>query len=198
MSYPGPVNPDDPRVQRTRDRLRAALLSLAAEQELGSVTMAAVARRAGINRATAYQHYADLDSLVADAMDGAVTHVARCAALCPLDQPGDPLDRSRTRPPEPLVDLFAHVAANAVLYQRMLSAQGSARFSNLLRQRLTEALADRFSAGARPPGFDDVPVTTHAAYLAGALVGVVAVACTGDTNPADHARAAWRLLVPTR
>ncbi|QRN80797.1 MAG: TetR family transcriptional regulator, partial [Nocardiopsis sp. BM-2018] len=121
------MNPDDPRVQRTRDRLRAALLFLAAERELGSVTMAAVARQAGINRATAYQHYADLDALVADAMDGALSHVARCAALCPLDQPRD-------RAPEPLVDLFTHVAANAVLYQRMLSAQGSARFSNLLRQ----------------------------------------------------------------
>ncbi|WP_017585361.1 TetR/AcrR family transcriptional regulator [Nocardiopsis ganjiahuensis] len=185
------MNPDDPRVQRTRDRLRAALLSLAARHDLGSVTMAAVARQAGINRATVYQHYADLDALVADAMDGAVTHVARCAALCPLDQPRD-------RAPEPLVDLFTHVADNAVLYRRMLSGQGSARFSNLLRQRLTEALAERFTAGARPSGFDDVPVTTHAAYLAGALVGVVAVACAEPEPPAEHARDAWRLLVPAR
>ncbi len=185
------MNPDDPRVQRTRDRLRAALLSLTARHELGSLTMAAVARQAGINRATVYQHYADLDALVADAMDGAVAHVARCAALCPLDQPRD-------RAPEPLVDLFTHVGANAVLYRRMLSEQGSARFSNQLRQRLTDALTDRFTTGARPPGYDDVPVTVHAAYLAGALVGVVAVACTATAPPADHARAAWRLLAPVR
>jgi AcrR family transcriptional regulator len=161
------VNPDDPRVQRTRDRLRTALLSLAAQSEPGAVTVSTVARRAGVNRATVYQHYADLDALIADAMESAVAHVARCAALCPLDAPRD-------RAPEPLVDLFGHVADSAVLYRRMLSDHGSARFTNRLRGRLAEELAARFEEGARPPGFDGVPVRTHAAYLAGALVGVIA------------------------
>ncbi|WP_017571300.1 TetR/AcrR family transcriptional regulator [Nocardiopsis halotolerans] len=182
------MNPDDPRVQRTRDRLRAALLSLAAETDLGDVTMTAVARRAEVNRATVYQHYADLDALVADAMDGAVAHVARCAALCPLDAPRD-------RPPEPLVDLFGHVADRAVLYRRMLSDHGSARFANRLRTRLTDELAARFERGTRPPGA--VPARTHAAYLAGALVGVIAdwVGGDGDPGPAGEvALATWRLL----
>ncbi|MFD3688421.1 TetR/AcrR family transcriptional regulator [Nocardiopsis sp. NPDC058631] len=161
------MNLDDPRARRTRDRLRAALLSLATERELNDVTMSAVARHAEVNRATAYQHYADLDALIADAMDDAVAHVARCAALCPLDAP-------RGLAPEPLVDLFTHVSENAVLYRRMLSDQGSPRFANRLRERLAEALAARFATGARPAGFDGVPVRTHAAYLAGALVGVIA------------------------
>ncbi|MEU0238813.1 TetR-like C-terminal domain-containing protein [Nocardiopsis sp. NPDC006198] len=169
------MNPDDPRARRTRDRLRAALLSLAAERELADVTMSAVARCAEVNRATVYQHYADLDALVADAMDDAVAHVARCAALCPLDAPRD-------RPPEPLVDLFAHVSENAVLYRRMLSDQGSPRFANRLRERLAGELAARFAAGAGPAGFDDVPVRTHAAYLAGALVGVIADGVRAGTD----------------
>ena len=207
------MNLDDPRARRTRDRLRAALLSLAAERELGDVTMSAVARRAEVNRATVYQHYADLDALVADAMDDAVAHVARCAALCPLDAPRD-------RAPEPLVDLFEHVSENAVLYRRMLSDQGSPRFANRLRERLAEELAARFAAGTRPAGFGDVPVRTHSAYLAGALVGVIADGVRagigtetgpGDAHPAgdsadgahgaggaDGARslalATWRLL----
>ncbi|MFJ9554847.1 TetR/AcrR family transcriptional regulator [Nocardiopsis sp. NPDC101807] len=175
------MNPDDPRARRTRDRLRAALLALAAEQELADVTMSAVARRAEVNRATVYQHYADLDALVADAMDDAVAHVARCAALCPLDAPRD-------RPPEPLVDLFTHVAENAVLYRRMLSDQGSPRFANRLRERLAGELAARLAAGEGPAGSDDVPVRTHAAYLAGALVGVIADgvrAGTGGPGPAE-------------
>lgn len=186
-----PVNPDDPRVQRTRDRLRAALLSLAAETDLGGVTMTSVARRAEVNRATVYQHYADLDALVADAMDGAVAHVARCAALCPLEAPRD-------RAPEPLVDLFGHVADHAVLYRRMLSDHGSARFANRLRTRLTEELAARFAEGSRPPGVE-VPARTHAAYLAGALVGVIAdwVGEDGGGQPGsaeETALATWRLL----
>lgn len=181
------MNPDDPRVQRTRDRLRAALLSLAAEQELGSVTMAAVARRARINRATVYQHYADLASLVADAMEGAVSHVARCAELCPLDAPRDSA-------PEPLEALFSHVSEHAVLYRRMFSENGSARFTNLLRSRITGVLAARLARGARPPGFDDVPAPLHAAYLAGALAGVIAAAADGEGSPAANALATWKLL----
>jgi AcrR family transcriptional regulator len=183
------VNPDDPRVQRTRDRLRAALRTLAAEHELGSLTIAAVAREAGVNRATVYQHYADLDALVADTMEGAAAHVAHCADLCPLDLPDD-------RPPAPLVDLFDHVAEHAVLYRRMLSDQGSARFAHMLRDRVTEVLAARFARGARPPGFDGVPERLHAAYLAGALVGVVSdsVVHGGGASPEATAAATWRLL----
>lgn len=181
------MNPDDPRVRRTRDRLRATLLSLASEQELDSLTMAAVARRAEVNRATVYQHYADLDSLVADAMEDAVSHVSRCAELCPLDAP-------RERAPEPLEELFAHVADHAVLYRRMFSERGGARLSNRLRDRITEVLTARFAEGARPSGYDDVPAAFHAAYLAGALVGAIAHAAAGAGSPGDDALATWRLL----
>ncbi|WP_249187379.1 TetR family transcriptional regulator [Nocardiopsis sp. MG754419] len=181
------MNPDDPRVRRTRRRLRTALLSLAAEQELASVTMAAVARRAEINRATAYQHYADLDALVADAMEDAVAHVAHCAALCPLDTPDDAT-------PAPLVDLFAHVAENAVLYRRMFAERGGARFSELLRARLTRELLSGFVEGRRPARHVAVPAELHASYVAGALVGVVAAAADTGRSPDADARDTWLLL----
>ncbi|SIO84591.1 TetR family regulatory protein of MDR cluster [Nocardiopsis sp. JB363] len=181
------MNPDDPRVRRTRQRLRAALLSLAAEQELASVTMAAVARRAEVNRATAYQHYADLDGLVADAMEDAVAHVARCAALCPLETPND-------RTPEPLIDLFAHVAENAVLYRRMFAERGSARFAELLRERVAGALVVGFTEGRRPTAQSKVPPELHASFVAGALVGVVAASADGGRSPAVDARDTWLLL----
>ncbi|MDF2708029.1 MAG: TetR family transcriptional regulator [Nonomuraea muscovyensis] len=185
------VNPDDPRAQRTRARLRAAVLDLAAEHEFGSITMSAVARRAEVNRATVYLHYPDLDCLVTDAMDDTIGHVARAAALCPLDSPRD-------RVPEPLVTLFGHVAAHATLFERMLDVQGSARFAARLRERLTAELAGRFGGGARPGGYDDVPPEVHAAYLAGALTGVVAhwVTCGSRTPPEEIALAFWRLFRP--
>ncbi|MFD0473905.1 TetR/AcrR family transcriptional regulator [Nonomuraea thailandensis] len=81
------MNPDDPRAQRTRARLKAAVLELALQQELATITMSALAKRAEVNRATVYLHYSDVDSLITDAMDDAVTAVARAAALCPLDAP---------------------------------------------------------------------------------------------------------------
>ncbi|MDA8368590.1 MAG: TetR/AcrR family transcriptional regulator C-terminal domain-containing protein [Nocardiopsaceae bacterium] len=183
------MNTDDPRAQRTRARLHAAVLELAADRELSTITMTEVAKRAAVNRATLYQHYADLDALVTDAMEGAIARVARSAALCPLDAPRD-------LAPRPLVDMFEHVAANAVLYRRMLSAQGSARFANRIQERLAMELGERFRQGARPAGFGDVPVDVHAAYLAGALTGVITWWITAEDRApaAETALAAWRLF----
>ncbi|MGW0435975.1 TetR/AcrR family transcriptional regulator [Micromonospora sp. NPDC003197] len=183
------MNPDDPRARRTRTRLRAAVLELAADRDLTAVTMAEVARRASVNRATIYAHYRDQDELLTDAMEEAVAEVAHAAGLCPLDAPA-------TRAPQPLVDLFAHVARNATLYRRMLGAQGSARFATRLRDRLAEELGNRFRGGARPPGLDVVPVDVHASYLAGALVAVIAhwVAQPDRPSVAEISLATWRLL----
>ncbi|MEV0618985.1 TetR/AcrR family transcriptional regulator [Nonomuraea sp. NPDC050404] len=161
------MNSDDPRAQRTRARLKAAVLELAARQELATITMSALAKRAQVNRATVYLHYPDIDSLVTDAMEDAVAAVARAAALCPLDAPRD-------RVPGPMAELFEHVAGSATMYARMLGPHGSARFAARMRERLTVELAGRFADGRRPSGWEDVPVGVHAAYLAGALVGVIA------------------------
>lgn len=94
------------------------MLELALQQELATITMSALAKRAEVNRATVYLHYSDVDSLITDAMDDAVTAVARAAALCPLDAPRD-------RAPLPLVELFEHVAVNAGMYRRMLGAHAA-------------------------------------------------------------------------
>ncbi|WP_043627416.1 TetR/AcrR family transcriptional regulator [Nonomuraea candida] len=183
------MNSDDPRAQRTRARLKAAVLELAAEQELATITMSALARRAEVNRATVYLHYPDVDSLVTDAMEDAVAAVARAAALCPLDAPRD-------RAPDPLAELFEHVSANATVYARMLGPHGSARFAARMRERLTAELTGRFAGGRRPPGWEDVPVDVHAAYLAGALVGVLAhwAAGEGGDRAEEAALAFWRLF----
>lgn len=53
-----------------------------------------------------------------------------------------------------------------------------------------------FRDGRRPSGFDDVPPEVHAAYLAGALTGVIATWLTDDMPaPAgDTAPAFWWLF----
>ncbi|MFC4120908.1 TetR/AcrR family transcriptional regulator [Nonomuraea zeae] len=184
------MNPDDPRAQRTRARLKAAVLDLAAQQEVATITVSALAKRAEVNRATVYLHYPDLDALVTDAMEDAVAAVARAAALCPLDAPPD-------RAPGPLGELFGHVAANATLYERMLGPNGSARFAARMRERLTGELTRRFHEGRRPGGREEVPMDVHAAYLAGALVGVIAHwVAAGDPQDraGETALAFWRLF----
>jgi AcrR family transcriptional regulator len=182
---------DDPRARRTRASLRAAALALAGERDPATLTLSAVASRAGVNRATVYLHYPDLDALFADAMEEAVATVARAAQLCPLDAPPDAA-------PPPLVELFEHVGAHRTLYARMLGPQGSARLAARLREALSQALLERLRGGARPPTADGVPLGVHAAYLAGALAGVIAHCATDEPGPpVDTATATWRLLART-
>lgn len=186
------MNRDDPRARRTRASLRAAVLDLAGERDPAALTLSAVAARAQVHRATVYLHYPDLDALLTDAMEDAVAELARAAALCPLDAPRDAA-------PAQLVALFEHVAARARPYARMLGTHGSPRFAVRMREALADALRDRFASGSRPDGYDDVPADVHAAYLAGALAGVIAHWLADPDSPADAALATWRLIAaPSR
>ncbi|MFF5211667.1 TetR/AcrR family transcriptional regulator [Streptosporangium sp. NPDC000396] len=156
---------DDPRVRRTRARLRAAVLELAAERDPESITVAEIAQLAEVNRATVYVHYRDRDDLVLDAMETAIGELTAEAVRCPYREPG-PV-------PASLVMLFEHVGARASLYRRMLGPYGSARFCARLREALVTGLCGPFAAGSRPPGHDDVPPEIHAHHVAGALIGVI-------------------------
>lgn len=53
----------------TRDRIIDAALVLVAERGLGAVTMIDIARTAGVARATLYNHYPDVASILADAAE---------------------------------------------------------------------------------------------------------------------------------
>ncbi|GGM73528.1 TetR family transcriptional regulator [Longimycelium tulufanense] len=182
---------EDPRVRRTRGLLRAAVLELAAERDLDSVSIAEIAERAGINRATVYLHYRDRDDLLLDAVEDAVRGLVAAAARCPA-LPGQP---APDEPPEPLTDLFAHVESNAVLYRRLFGPSGSARFAARIRQAVAaEVLAQLEDAGAQ--GLSGVPRAVHADYFAGALLGIVAgwLEAQEPLSQQEIVHATWTLL----
>lgn len=56
----------DPRVVRTRGMLRTAFMSLLSEKSFEDVSVADVTERAGVNRATFYDHYTDKYGLLED------------------------------------------------------------------------------------------------------------------------------------
>lgn len=185
-----PTERMDPRVRRTRALLRTAALELAAERDLESLTIADIAERATVNRATVYQHYRDRDALLLDAMEEEVGRLAHAAARCPLSRPAGHV-------PEELVDLFRHVGANATLYRRMLGPGGSARFVNRLRELLAAEVAAQ-TAGQTDAGDPAAgpALGLRAHYLAGAFVGMFTHWVSLPDRPsADRAAGeAWALL----
>ena len=70
----------DARVVRTRDALRQAMTELAEESPLDSITVRAIAARAGVGYATFFRHYADKDALLADVIDALVREFLAQAA----------------------------------------------------------------------------------------------------------------------
>jgi len=69
MSFPPPDAAIDPRVALTRERVLAAVEKLLRAGGVTEVTHSAVARTAGVGRATVYRHWPRLDDLLADAVE---------------------------------------------------------------------------------------------------------------------------------
>ncbi|NIH81609.1 TetR/AcrR family transcriptional regulator [Amycolatopsis viridis] len=179
----------DPRVARTRVLLQTAALELAAERDLDKITIAHVAERATINRATVYQHYRDRDELFLEAMEGELTALTAVVARCPLTTMPDEM-------PQAMVGVFQHVEANLVLYQRMLGPCGSARFIDRLHRLVAEAAVQQLTeTGTRTP--DNPEVQMQADCSAGAFIGLLRHWLLGpEVQPAERAAAtAWRALV---
>jgi AcrR family transcriptional regulator len=62
---------DDPRVERSREVIRQAVLEELAAFGYGKLSIEAVARRAGVGKSTIYRHWNDKVDLVADAFENA-------------------------------------------------------------------------------------------------------------------------------
>ncbi|CCH29438.1 TetR-like C-terminal domain-containing protein [Actinosynnema sp. NPDC047251] len=182
----------DPRVLRTRVLLQAAALELAAERELDTITIAHVAERATINRATVYQHYRDRDDLLLDAMDGELSRLGGLIARCPL------VVLPATMPAE-LVEVFRHIESARVLYRRMLGPCGSARFIDHLHRLVAEQVVHQLSVDGKAMR-DEEAVRLRAHCAAGSFIGLVRHWLLAETVlPAEHAAAnAWTALVSAR
>jgi len=137
----------DKRVERTAEALRTAVLELAAEQDVAALTASAVAARAGINRATFYDHAAspadllgrvlgaELDRIRAE-FDDAVREVAGHATHDDAEQVVARYTGA----------LQAHVDAHLPVYERALEGGLSAPLARLLADHVADTLTDHLRA----------------------------------------------------
>jgi len=143
--------------------LQTALFELADEKGIDDVTVSDITQRAGVNRTTFYLHYADAETLLADAIDG----VAERATLA-LEE----IDIASTEPPVQLTEFLVHARENARLYRQVFSEPGYAVALARLRERLIGTVVSHADAdGAEPPG--DIPLPIFAASVAGSILGVI-------------------------
>lgn len=175
----------DPRIARTRLSLQEALFELARERELDEISIADIAERAGVNRSSFYQHYADKDTLLADALDAVVEEAGS-------DLPGD--FEITPEPPGILLDYLRHVEDNAAVYARVFGDHGSpiavARLGARIRTIVIDAVAT-----SHGDAFGDVPPDVLAAGLSGSVLAVLESWLTRDPRPPVETAAAWMWAV---
>ncbi len=174
----------DPRTARTRARLRAALLAECTERPLAEIGVAALARRAGLGRATFYLHYPDLQALAVDA----------CAEV--VREAVDALHAWRGRPdpavpPPALTTFFAELTPHAPLYRTLLSPGGGGPLGTLLHRELrARSRTERTLAAAPAP---DLVASAVAATFAGVLADWLHEEI--EATPQEVAAQVWSLLV---
>lgn len=119
----------DPRVRRTRRLLRNALLALAEERDLATITVGEITQRAEINRNTFYRHYRDKDELVAESLNQLFEEIT-------ADDRAFADAHGQLRPdlvPQPVIALFRRLAERPALYRRLLTGSGASVFAARLR-----------------------------------------------------------------
>ncbi len=161
----------DRRVRRTHASLQNALIQLVEDRELGQISVADLAERAGVSRSTFYDHYRDVHELAEAACTSMIDELIESL---PVLGPGLP-EEDET---QSLRAFFANLAEHAGLYRSLLGPQGSARVIDHLRRRTTTTVhiaVRRAAAGSTQrdsTSSADVPHDVPAAFTAGALIGV--------------------------
>src|SRR5512143_406333 len=124
----------DPRVVRTRQMLRDALVALIAEKGFDALTVQDIAERAKLNRATFYLHYHDKQDLLENSLRDAIDELMADIGAS-TDEQGQLVFEGPLRP---IKTIFEHVAQHARFYRVMLSAEGVPAFSAGVRDYMAE------------------------------------------------------------
>lgn len=182
----------DPRIARTRQSLQQALLAIAREEPLDAISVADIAARAGVHRSSFYQHYADKETLLADAIDAAVDDAAeRSHATTLAREAGSVTDEAEIL--HTLEVFLEHASANASLFRRVLGPHGSALATARMRDRIDaivrEGVERARGAGSVPA--TDVPVDLEVAAVSGAAIAAVGQWLHMRPRPAPTQAAAW-------
>lgn len=169
----------------TTERIITAALSLIADRGLGSVTMVDVARSAGVARQTLYNHYTDVDCIVADV----ITHHNQ-ESISQLRSVVAVADTATAK----IEQLVLHIAristhhGHTIDFEHSLAPEHRATlvdYNQALDDLITEIITGGQEQGEFRSSLDPVTDSTVIRY---ALTGISNVV---NTNPDDVASARW-------
>ncbi len=158
------MNPNDPRVIRTRQMLREALVALIIERGYDAISIADIADKAGLRRATFYLHYRSKEELLLNLLRETVDEFIQNFQV----KSDDPFGKEHQQRENCLT--FEFVKARANLYRAILSGQGAAQATRAVREHLAARIRERHLR--EKPGAS-LPVEVLANYLAAVKLNMI-------------------------
>ncbi|MGU3469700.1 TetR/AcrR family transcriptional regulator [Paenibacillus sp. D51F] len=160
----------DPRVLRTRQLLKDALIDLLQEMDLEKISVNRIAERATINRVTFYLHYRDIPDMLEKMADDMVDDIQRVLNQSAVN------DRSPEEAESlKLVNLLQHIAEHAKFYKIVLGSKRTPVFTERLLKMLSESIALRIerSGGDSVLSKSGTPKDIAIWYGSAALIGTI-------------------------
>jgi len=127
----------DPRILRTRQLIKDALIDLLQEMELNKITVNRIAERATINRVTFYLHYDDIQDMLVKMAQEMAEEVESILKSTTTSQ-NSPDDIGWLK----LVTLLEYIAENGRFYKVVLGSRRTPIFTERLLTIITETITE--------------------------------------------------------
>ncbi|QQZ10082.1 TetR/AcrR family transcriptional regulator [Heyndrickxia vini] len=161
----------DPRVLRTQQLLRDALVELIHERGYEKIKVQDITERATLNRATFYLHYRDKLDLLSQSSEEILNDLIKRIN----DSLGnrDEIDFQSDQPHDTFVHIFEQISSNSKLYKVFLTEKNMPHFTS----RMMDVFIEFITKGMAQMQPDDhkltVPREIAIRYIASAFLGVV-------------------------
>ncbi|WHY93321.1 TetR/AcrR family transcriptional regulator C-terminal domain-containing protein [Neobacillus cucumis] len=164
----------DPRILRTRQLIKEALIDLLQEVDINKITVNRIAERATINRVTFYLHYKDIPDMLEKMAQEMAEDIESIMGSTKGDQNTDKnIDFVK------LETLLEYIAKNYKFYKVVLNSRRSPIFTERLLTILTKAITEK-TANNKLKNNNDIPRDIAIWYGSSALIGTIVVWLRND------------------
>ncbi|MGY5438316.1 TetR/AcrR family transcriptional regulator C-terminal domain-containing protein [Lactiplantibacillus argentoratensis] len=165
----------DPRVDKTRRRLRQALITLLQTETVDNISVQKLTSTAAVTRGTFYLHYKDKPAFVDQALDDLVSELFETAIVTVsvsdiMTNPADPLQRVHVFSLSKALD---YISLHAEAFETLLLDQRQLAVNQRINQQMTTWMT-KFHRDFQDQFADlEVPVSIQIAYYVSATVGLI-------------------------
>lgn len=158
-----PMNPDDPRVRKTRRALREAFVRCILRQGYDAIAIRDIATEADTARITFYRHYRDKEELLIDCLNVLYEELAqRTVKISPQGlRSGE----------SPLQILYDHMLEQEQLYRILFSSRGTQIVIERMRHHLASLAIQNLQSAGVSQAFP-IPVEIIAYHAASSQIGL--------------------------